>query len=51
MHTKFTIYYATELGGKWTIWSEGIDEDTAGYQATELLKNGTAVSIRIEITD
>ncbi|MCH9712692.1 MAG: hypothetical protein K0U20_08730 [Proteobacteria bacterium] len=47
---KYTVWYKTELGpGMWKVHGEDLDDETAGYQAMQLLKDGKAVEVRIGI--
>ena len=48
MENKYSIYYATEYGGKQKLWSEGIDMETVQHQIKAIFDEGKAVSIRVE---
>ena len=47
---KFTVWYKTELGAHpWTLHGKGLDEETASYQAMNLLKDEKTKMVAVAV--
>ena len=50
MEQQYTVWYKKTLGpGMWTEHGKDLDDETAAFQAMELLKDGKAVEVRIGV--